>query len=61
MTVTYRTSAAPDAPTTAASAAMSLDTLVYDKAAAQFYAVWRNVWADLESVGFERLVRVALA
>ncbi|NJN18634.1 MAG: hypothetical protein HC822_21450 [Oscillochloris sp.] len=59
MTVTFRSSAAPDAPTSSAMVAMNLDTIVYDKATALFYAVWRGVWTGFSAVGFERLVRVA--
>lgn len=61
MTVTFRTGAAENAPETNSVVSMSLDTLVYDKGSAQFYAVWRGVWANLETVGLERVSSVAFA
>ena len=61
MTVTFRTGDAPAAPMSSANVSMNLDTVVYDKATAQFYAVWRGVWTDFETVGIERMVSVALS
>ncbi len=61
MTVAFRTTSAPDAPTTSANVPMRLDTVIYDKAANRFSATWRGVWTDLETIGMERLTGITLS
>jgi hypothetical protein len=61
MSILYRSAAAPDAPLNSVDVPMRLDTLVYDKAAREFYAVWRGIWAALEAVGAERIASVTLS
>lgn len=58
--ITYRTGAAPNAPTTSQALEMDVDTIVYDKDAAQFYAVWRGVW-EYSSVPADRYVSLVLS
>jgi hypothetical protein len=61
MSIVYRSTVAPDAPLNRVDVPMRLDTLVYDKAAREFYAVWRGIWAALEAVGAERIASVTLS